>query len=56
MAVATVGSQQFAGLVDGSGILVGSTVVVNADLTGVTLVFEDVLLDISPCAASIHAL
>lgn len=46
---------RLAGLVDDLGGLVGHVVVEDADVTGVTLVAEDVFLDILPGAASVHA-
>lgn len=55
MAVNAVSGEQLAGLVDDLGGLVGHVVVEDADVTGVTLVAEDVFLDIFPGAASIHA-
>ena len=56
MAVATVGSQQFAGFVDGGCRLIGHIVEVDTDITGVSLIFQDVLLEIGPCAALIQML
>ena len=55
MTVAAVGSQQSAGLIDDLSGLVGHVVVVDADVTRVTLVAEDLVLDILPGAASIQA-
>ena len=48
MTVATVGSQQLAGLVDDLGIRVGHVVVIDTDIAGITLVGKDMLLDIRP--------
>ena len=55
MAVATVGSQQFAGFVDSSGSLIGHVVEVDTDITGVSLIFQDVLLDVFPRLTTIEA-
>ena len=52
--VATVGSQQFAGFIDSSSCLIGNVVEIDADITGVTQVFQDMLLDISPRATVIQ--
>jgi hypothetical protein len=54
--VATVGGQQFAGFIDDLGIGVGDVVVVDTDVSRVTLVAEDVLLDVIPRASAIHSL
>ena len=55
MAVTAVSRQESTGLVDDLGGIVGHVVVVYADVTRVTLVAEDLVLDILPGAASIHA-
>ena len=55
MAVATVGSQQFAGLVDSGCRLIGHIVEIDADVTGVSLIFQDVLLDVFPRLTTIEA-
>ena len=54
MAVATVGSQQFAGLVDSSCRLVRHVIEVDTDITGITLILQDVFLDVFPRLATIH--
>ena len=53
--VYAVGRQQFAGFIDNLGSLVGNIVIVNADIAGVTLVFEYILTEILPRLSAIHA-
>ena len=55
MAVDAISGEQLAGLVDGGCCLVGNIVEIDADITGVSLIFQDVLLDVFPRLTTIEA-
>ena len=54
MTVDTVSGEQFAGLVDGGSRLVRHVVEIDADVTGVTQVLQEMLLDVGPRATVVQ--